>query len=116
MRTLLLLTLAVSLQAQPFIQQRDKQLHAAVGFSIAFTGSGFKHPKAGLALAIGVGVGKELYDRRHAGHTADAKDALATAGGALIGYGLGRLVFGPPRSTDPHETIRLEREAAKRGN
>ena len=76
----------------PIYQQRDKQLHfttgAALGLSSAYVAQrlGSKHPALwGFGIAVGAGIAKELYDRRHAGHTCDMKDALATsAGGALV--------------------------------
>jgi uncharacterized protein YfiM (DUF2279 family) len=91
----ILFILAVCLPAfaeAPVWQQRDKQLHCATGAALSLSSAyvaqrmGSKHPQIwGFGIAVGAGIAKELYDRRHAGHTCDMRDALATsAGGALV--------------------------------
>lgn len=72
---------------------RDKQLHLAVGFALAFVPAVLGFPTEGLSLAIVVGCLKELWDARHPlTHTADFWDFAATVLGGLVGSVAGWLV------------------------
>jgi len=74
---------------------QDKQLHAAAG-AIGYAGGyhiakalDLKHPRLwALAGVVALGIGKEVYDKRHpSSHTSDHKDALATvAGGIMVSF------------------------------
>lgn len=75
---------------------RDKQMHFAAGAAIALpvtlaTGStGY-----GLAAGCGVGVLKEVADKRRPGHVASSKDAIVTCAGAAVGAYLGGVIVAP---------------------
>ncbi len=72
---------------------QDKQQHALVGFALGtISATALDHAhipplrRALLALApvVAAGVGKELWDSHHSGHTPEARDALTTIGGGVI--------------------------------
>lgn len=76
----------------------DKVLHFAVGMVIAivammgvyyFSNNRLASQLAGFVVAMAVGVGKELYDRKRTGF--DLYDLLADALGAIVGilFGFG---------------------------
>jgi hypothetical protein len=44
-----------------------KTVHALVGLGVAEFGRRQGYPKTGIAVAWGLGVAKELYDRKHGG-------------------------------------------------
>lgn len=44
-----------------------KAAHALVGIGVAYTGERLGYPKTGIAVAWGLGIAKELYDRKHGG-------------------------------------------------
>lgn len=44
-----------------------KAIHALVGISVAEFGRAKGYPKTGIAVAWGLGIAKELYDRKHGG-------------------------------------------------
>jgi len=46
---------------------RRKAGHALVGIAVYGAFYHFGYPKTGVAVAFGLGVGKELYDERHGG-------------------------------------------------
>jgi len=88
----------------------DKKKHFAACFVLAGVGYGagallFEPPEArlwtGAGLALGVGVGKELYDLGR-GTTFSLKDLAWDAAGTATGLGVAwlvdRLLFGPPSS------------------
>lgn len=83
MRILLLFLLSLSLLAGDAEYNRRKAAHALIGIGVAFTGEKLGYPKVGLALAFGLGVGKELYDQRHGG-SFRAGDVAWTGGPALV--------------------------------
>lgn len=61
----------------------DKLLHFLVGMAIA--AAPLEKPEHAFMLAVAAGIAKEAYDSKHRSkHTPDPKDALASAGGALI--------------------------------
>jgi hypothetical protein len=61
----------------------DKLLHFIVGMAIA--AAPLEKPEHALMLAVAAGIAKEAYDNRNKKtHTADSKDAMATAAGALM--------------------------------
>ena len=64
----------------------DKALHFAAGVVVsAFAGYLFG-AMTGLVLALAVGAGKELHDyMRPETNTADIRDFIATAAGAIVG-------------------------------
>jgi uncharacterized protein YfiM (DUF2279 family) len=72
---------------------KDKYLHLAGGFLVAFTVSaltdGFNY---GLGSGILAGVGKEVYDSYNGGQVS-AKDFTITSVGGLIGATAGRLIL-----------------------
>lgn len=74
--------------------QIDKVMHATAGFGITVTVASVTHrPKLGLMAGVGAGVAKEIWDAHHVGHTASARDAIATAAASAAGYALFRYVF-----------------------
>lgn len=81
---------------QGFEVPRDKAMHVAAGFAISSCGTfvakekGLKHPELyGFALGCFAGLAKEVYDKRHPKtHTCEAKDALATIGGASLTFAI----------------------------
>ena len=44
-----------------------KTAHALVGIGVAWAGHELGYPKTGIACAWGLGIAKELYDRKHGG-------------------------------------------------
>ena len=71
----------------PFARHADKWLHAIVGaliFVAVLYLTGL--PDAALGAVVAAGLGKEWYDRRQPGHTADWLDAGATIAPALAGW------------------------------
>jgi hypothetical protein len=84
--------------------ESDKLKHVVIGNLIATSGAlaayyGFdldknKSALVGLGLAVLAGVLKEAYDSKHPHkHTADSKDAIATAAGGALGAFAIRLTF-----------------------
>ena len=68
MRAALLTSLALRLMAgDRSVYVQHKAAHAAIGMAVYEVGKASGHPKTGLALAFGLGIGKELYDRKHGG-------------------------------------------------
>ncbi|MCP3162560.1 YfiM family protein [Myxococcus qinghaiensis] len=99
----------------------DKKKHFAACFVLAGVGYGagallFEPPEArlwtGAGLALGVGVGKELYDLGR-GTTFSLKDLAWDAAGTATGLGVAwlvdRLLFGPP-SSEASATSPLRRD------
>ena len=61
----------------------DKLLHFIVGMAIA--AAPLEKPEHAFLLAVAAGIAKEAYDNRNKKtHTADSRDAMATAAGALM--------------------------------
>ncbi len=60
--------------------------HAAVGIGIAWAGHELGYPKTGIAVAFGVGIAKELYDRKHGGKFRAGDVAWTAAPGAVISF------------------------------
>lgn len=76
----------------------DKGLHLAAGAAIALPVTlATSSTTFGAATGCGVGVLKELADKRRPGHVASAKDAVVTCAGALVGAQLGGLFVVPRR-------------------
>lgn len=65
---------------------RDKITHAAVCALICIAAAKFLSIWAGALVAIGAGIGKELYDIRHG--VPSWFDLLADVVGVLIGIGI----------------------------
>lgn len=66
--------------------QADKDAHLLAGTAIQkFVTHQTGDPVAGCIVALGVGLSKEAYDRRHNG-VVDVDDVLATVGGCGIQY------------------------------
>ena len=68
----------------------DKTKHVAVSAAIASTvtmATGSEN--TGFAVALGVGLAKEVWDSKHAGHEASIKDLAADALGAYVGSKFG---------------------------
>ncbi|NTX33500.1 hypothetical protein HUA78_03535 [Myxococcus sp. CA033] len=98
----------------------DKPKHFAACFVLAGVGYGagallFELPEArlwtGAGLALGVGVGKELYDLGRGTRFSFkdlAWDAAGTATGLGVAWLIDRLVFGPPSSAGPAATLRRD--------
>lgn len=75
----------------------DKQAHALAGFAVGALSAALveriapdAHPVARVVIAtipaIALGIAKEAYDANHRDrHDADARDALATAAGGVLG-------------------------------
>lgn len=109
-RILLPLFLHLAVPAKAQVIKRDKAGHFAVGFTIAFGGAATKHPKLGLALGIGWGIGKEIADHqanikaRRLGlplpHAVEQADIGATVLGAAAGFLLGSWLFRPRKRAD----------------
>ncbi len=71
--------------------------HALVGFALGTISataldyaemSPLKRAALALAPVVAAAVGKELWDRRHQGHSPEVRDALATIGGGAVGITL----------------------------
>ena len=62
-----LLLLCLPLLAGDRTYARHKALHALGGILVYEGAKQLGHPKTGLALAWGLGIGKEIYDQRHGG-------------------------------------------------
>ena len=92
----ILLLAAVPAFAQAYDNGRvnvgHKVGHFAVGFGIAWGFGVAGHHKTGLALGIGLGIAKEVYDHRHSDETwvSQKRDVLITSAGALLGYAVSR--------------------------
>ena len=71
----------------------DKVLHFAAGMVCGLIGWHFFGPIQGVALAVGVGIAKEIRDW-YCGGTFDAVDAAATAVGGAAAVGLLRYFAG----------------------
>ena len=67
--------------------RRDLILHFVAGVVIALAASFTFSPTIGLTLAIAAGVAKEVWDAQGNG-TVDPLDAIATALGGLLIYGV----------------------------
>lgn len=70
MRRLLILFLCLPAFAMTPARQtyvEHKAAHALVGVGIAWAGQELGYPKTGIAVAWGLGIAKELYDRKHGG-------------------------------------------------
>ena len=65
----------------------DKIYHLVAGFLIALI-FGLINPVLGLTLAIVVGVGKELYDKKIKKSAIDPLDVIATVVGGVLGIAL----------------------------
>ena len=65
----------------------DKIYHLVAGFIISLV-FGLINPVLGLALAIIVGVGKEIYDKKIKKSVIDPLDVIATVVGGILGTGL----------------------------
>lgn len=86
-----------------FFQQDDKQLHIGAGAGIALLSAPIYHNElgltttqaywAGVATALLVGVGKELYDSRKGGTGFDTQDILATGLGGMGGASIVLFVY-----------------------
>lgn len=63
---LALLTLTLSASDRSYYVNR-KVGHAVVGMGIVWAGHELGYPKTGIAVAWGLGIAKELYDRKHGG-------------------------------------------------
>ena len=44
-----------------------KAAHAVIGVAVCYAGAGLGYPKTGIAVAFGLGIAKELYDKKHGG-------------------------------------------------
>lgn len=81
----ILLTMLLSLGLSAGGISKDKQQHAFVGVALyggcyalsTITDIGL-NSKTCLIPVFTFGIGKELYDRRHKGHSAELMDAVAT--------------------------------------
>lgn len=69
----------------------DKLYHLIAGLLIALLCGYLTSPLIGLVMGIIAGVGKELYDYTDYGEY-DVYDALATWLGAVVGYGILKLL------------------------
>lgn len=68
-------------------KQKDKKLHLAAGFGIAFLLS-FLSPLFGFIAAVTAGAGKEVYDKLSKKGTPELLDFVFTVLGGLIGLAL----------------------------
>lgn len=64
----------------------DKANHFITGLYIFLLFGVFIHPIVGLSAAIVAGILKEIYDKLSGKGTPDIWDAVATAGGGLLGF------------------------------
>ena len=65
----------------------DKLLHYIVGIWIQLIFSKFININVGLIMVIAIGIGKEIYDKKHPDkHTADLYDVIATVLGGITVY------------------------------
>lgn len=85
----LLLTIAFSASADDWTGP-DKTKHVAVSAAIASTVTmATGNENTGFAVALGIGLAKEVWDSKHAGHEASVKDLAADALGAYVGSKFG---------------------------
>lgn len=89
-----LITVAALMVPRVCEAQRDKLMHAGAGFGITISVAAVTHrPKLALLTGVGAGAAKEIWDSQHVGHTASARDAIATAAASTAAYALYRYVF-----------------------
>jgi hypothetical protein len=67
MRMMVIYLLCMPAMAGNTTYQQHKAVHACVGMGVAWAGKELGYPKTGIALAWGLGIGKELYDADHGG-------------------------------------------------
>jgi hypothetical protein len=67
---------------------QHKAAHAVVGIGVAWVGHELGYPKTGLAVAFGLGVAKELYDRKHGGKFRGGDVAWTTLPAVTVSYSL----------------------------
>ena len=94
MKKLLIVILFTSFLNATFLTEVDKQKHFAVSAVIGFTSSNiayhYRYTETesfwiGVAVAMSIGVGKELYDSRNGGTGFDMEDIGADVMGAVLG-------------------------------
>ena len=94
MKKLFVIILLTSFLNANFFEEDDKQKHMQVTFAIGFVFSGMAYDLGytetesfwiGVAVAMGAGIGKELYDSRNGGTGFDMADIGADAIGAVSG-------------------------------
>ena len=86
---MLALCLPLYSQDVSFISPREtyvarKTAHALVGMGVIWAGHELGYPKTGIACAFGLGVAKELYDRKHGGRFRAGDVAWTVMPGAVI--------------------------------
>lgn len=92
---LLFVLLSVPLAAQQAKPETlDKQMHFGGGLALSMTlGAATRKPWLGLAAGVGAGMAKEAHDSFQRGNRWDNADFAATAGGAVVGYVVLKLIF-----------------------
>lgn len=74
----------------------DKRLHFAGGALVAGTTTLVTDsPRLGFAAGVAVGIGKEIWDTQHPGHTPSYKDAIVTIAGGALATSIPGLSIGP---------------------
>ena len=86
--------LSTSLFSNSFFDEKDKQEHMQVTALISLMSSNVAHEMGytvnqsfwiGVAIAMSVGLGKELYDSRSGGSGFDGRDLMADGIGSTLG-------------------------------
>ena len=89
--TILATTALLHAQDAGRIDYARKAGHFSAGFVLAWGPGMAGYPKVGLALGIGAGIAKEVYDHRY-GESAmsNRRDVLITSAGAVLGWYLSK--------------------------
>ena len=61
-----------------------KAIHAVISLGICYTANEMGYPKTGVAIAFGLGLAKELYDKKHGGRFRVGDVAWTTMPGATL--------------------------------
>lgn len=72
-------------QSSRRVYVEHKAAHALAGLAVYELGKAAGHPRTGLAIAFGLGIAKELYDRHHGG-SFRAGDVAWTGGPATVAF------------------------------
>lgn len=86
------MAIALMLGQSPFCyagipQDKQKHVGVAAGLDLAMAGCGVKK-ETRWAILGGLIIGKEIYDSRHAGHSAEWGDVAAGVGGVVAAEGV----------------------------
>ena len=65
-----------------------KAAHALIGMGICYAGAKLGHPKTGIAIALTLGIAKEIYDQKHGGKFRGGDVAWTTMPGVVLTYSI----------------------------